>query len=102
MRNRLLFALAIIGILAGFASAYVFGIQAKAAAARLSIRPRIRIEKGIYANGIIESYQSSGENINIYPEVSGVITKILVSEGETVHRGGAAAPARRFNPKSDC
>jgi HlyD family secretion protein len=44
-------------------------------------------EKGIYANGIIESYQTHGENINIYPEVSGPITQILVSEGDTVHQG---------------
>ena len=27
--------------------------------------------KGIYANGIIESDQAHGENINIYPEVAG-------------------------------
>ena len=37
--------------------------------------------QGIYANGIIESYQSNGENINIYPEVSGPIMHILVTEG---------------------
>jgi HlyD family secretion protein len=43
--------------------------------------------KGIYASGVIESYQKNGENINIYPEVSGTITKILVSEGEVVQRG---------------
>ena len=42
---------------------------------------------GIYANGIIESYQASGENINIYPEVSGPLIKVLVHEGEQVSVG---------------
>ena len=44
-------------------------------------------ESAIYANGIIESDQSSGENINIYPEVSGPITKVLVHEGQQVSAG---------------
>ena len=43
--------------------------------------------KGVYANGIIESFQSNGANINIFPEVSGTITRILVAEGATVARG---------------
>lgn len=43
--------------------------------------------KGIYANGIIESYQSNGANVNIYPEVPGVVTRILVAEGQSVSQG---------------
>ena len=43
--------------------------------------------KGIYANGIIESVQAQGENINIYPEVAGPITQVLVAEGAKVHKG---------------
>lgn len=43
--------------------------------------------KGIYSVGIIESYQTNGENINIYPEVTGIVTKILVTEGQSVYRG---------------
>jgi HlyD family secretion protein len=43
--------------------------------------------KGIYAQGIIESSQALGENINIYPEVSGPITEVLVSEGAIVKKG---------------
>ncbi len=43
--------------------------------------------KGIYANGIIESYQTHGANINIYPEVPGTVVKIPVAEGESVRRG---------------
>ncbi|MGA9665712.1 MAG: biotin/lipoyl-binding protein [Gallionella sp.] len=86
MRNRLLFALAIIGILAGFASAYVFGIKTKPLPPAFTPASN-PYEKGIYANGIIESYQPSGENINIYPEVPGVVTRILVAEGQHVKAG---------------
>jgi HlyD family secretion protein len=42
---------------------------------------------GIYAQGIIESDQPSGENINIYPEVPGTVRRILVEEGQHVQRG---------------
>ncbi len=44
---------------------------------------------GIYANGMIESALPSGENINIYPEVAGVVTQILVTEGQGVKKGDA-------------
>jgi HlyD family secretion protein len=44
-------------------------------------------ESGIYANGIIESEQPSGENINIYPEVSGPVTQLFVHEGQQVSAG---------------
>jgi HlyD family secretion protein len=86
MRNKLLVALAIIGILAGFTSAYIFNVKPKPQppAFNPAANP---YEKGIYANGIIESYQTSGENINIYPEVPGVVAKILISEGQRVTAG---------------
>ena len=32
---------------------------------------------GIYAEGMLESDQPSGENINVYPEVSGTVKQIL-------------------------
>ena len=44
-------------------------------------------ESAIYANGMIESDQSSGANINIFPEVSGPITQVLVHEGQPVSAG---------------
>jgi HlyD family secretion protein len=44
-------------------------------------------DSAIYANGIIESDQPSGANINIYPEVSGPITQVLVREGQQVSAG---------------
>ena len=86
MRNKLLFTLAFLGILAGFVSAYVYGIKNKAQPPAFTPASN-PYEKGIYANGIIESYQSSGENINIYPEVPGVVTRILIAEGQNVQAG---------------
>jgi HlyD family secretion protein len=84
--NTIIFVLSIIGILAGLIGAYIFGIQRKA-------QPPVfapvsnPYRSGIYANGIVESYQASGENINIFPEVSGPIVKVLVKEGQQVSAG---------------
>ena len=86
MRNKLLIALAIMGILAGFVSAYIYGIKNKPQPPAFTPASN-PYEKGIYANGIIESNQTSGENINIYPEVPGVVAKILISEGQQVKAG---------------
>lgn len=86
MKNRLLFALALLGAIAGFVSAYLYGSEKK------PLPPVFQpasnpYEKGIYTNGIIESYQSNGANINIFPEVSGTITQIRAVEGTTVRQG---------------
>jgi len=43
--------------------------------------------KAIFANGIIESDQASGENVNIFPEVSGPVVNTFVREGQTVRAG---------------
>jgi len=74
------------GILAGLVSAYLYGVEKKPLppAFEPASNPYV---KGIYANGIIESYQSNGANINIYPEVSGRIVQILVAEGDSVRQG---------------
>jgi len=86
VRNKVIFALSIIGILAGIVSAYIYGMHKKPQPPVFNPAPN-PYAKGIYTNGIIESYQNNGENINIYPEVSGTITKILVAEGQIVHKG---------------
>jgi len=78
--------LSIIGILAGLIGAYLFGIQRKAQPPVFQPVSNPYLS-GIYANGIIESYQTSGENINIFPEVSGPLVKVLVHEGEQVTVG---------------
>ena len=86
MRNKVIFALSIIGILAGIVSAYIYGMHKKPQPPVFNPAPN-PYAKGIYTNGIIESYQNNGANINIYPEVSGAVTKILVSEGQIVRKG---------------
>jgi len=85
-RNKIIFGLSILGILAALVAAYLFGIERKA-------QPPVftpvssPYDSAIYANGIIESDQPSGSNINIYPEVSGPITQVLVHEGQPVTAG---------------
>jgi len=86
MKNRLIFIFATLGILAGIATAYVFGLK------KPSLPPAFDpaanpYASGIYAEGIIESAQTSGENTNMYPEVAGTVKEILVSEGEQVKAG---------------
>jgi HlyD family secretion protein len=85
-RNKIIFTLSILGVLAALVAAYFFGMERKA-------QPPVfkpvsnPYDSAIYANGIIESDQSSGENINIFPEVAGPITKVLVREGQQVPAG---------------
>jgi HlyD family secretion protein len=84
--NKIIFTIAIIGILAGLVAAYIFGMERKA-------QPPVfkpvsnPFDSAIYANGMIESGLPSGENINIFPEVSGPITEVLVHEGQQVSAG---------------
>jgi HlyD family secretion protein len=86
MKNRILFIISGIGVAVGLTSAYLSGVEKKLPTPVFNPAPN-PYANGIYANGIIESYQTNGENINLYPEVTGVITRILVSEGETVSQG---------------
>jgi len=85
-RNKIIFTLSILGVLAAVVAAYFFGKERKA-------QPPVfkpvsnPYDSAIYANGIIESEQSSGENINIFPEVAGPITQVLVREGQLVTAG---------------
>ena len=86
MRNRLIFIASVIGIVLGLVSAYVFGEQHPALPPEFNpaANPYAR---GIYSEGIVESAQSQGANINIYPEVTGPITNVLVAEGQAVRKG---------------
>ncbi len=86
MRNKILFALSAIGILGGFVAAYLFGLQ-KPALPPVFNPPENAYAQGIYAEGIVESQQASGENINIHPEVPGTVRQIFVAEGQTVRKG---------------
>lgn len=88
MRLKLLFILAVVGILAGAYSAYVY--SRRPTAQKPVFDPAANpYPDGIYAQGIVESYQSHGANINIYPEVSGPITEVRVAEGSIVKKGDA-------------
>ncbi|MGZ3687103.1 MAG: HlyD family secretion protein [Bdellovibrionota bacterium] len=84
--RRALFGLAGIGVAAGLVAAFTSGQKKPAEAPVFSPAPN-PYAKGIYANGIIESFQTNGENINIYPEVGGTVTKVLVAEGGAVTAG---------------
>ncbi len=86
MRNRIIFSLAIVGVLAGLAAAYLFGIQRKAQPPVFAPATS-PYATAIFANGIIESDQTSGSNINVYPDVSGPVTQVLVKEGQSVTAG---------------
>ena len=85
-RNSIIFGLSILGVVAAVIAAYIFGIERKA---QPPVFPPVSspYDSAIFANGIVESDQSSGSNINIYPEVSGPITKVLVREGQEVSAG---------------
>ncbi|WP_248795482.1 efflux RND transporter periplasmic adaptor subunit [Pseudomonas sp. MWU13-2105] len=86
MKNRWLFSLALLGVLAGLVAAYLLGRtpQTLPPAFAPASSP---YDSAIYANGIIESEQAGGANIVIYPQVAGPVTQILVHEGQRVTRG---------------
>lgn len=79
MKINRLFFLACGGILVGLISIYAYSEKIKPEAPlNISYNP---YKKGIYATGIVESYQPSGSNINIYAEVSGKVTAVFVQDG---------------------
>jgi len=86
MRNKILFIVSGCGLALALASAYIFSQQPKAQPPLFSPAAN-PYAKGIYSEGMIESDQAQGENINIYPEVAGPITQVLVAEGQSVHHG---------------
>ena len=86
MRNKLLFALAILGVVLGLYSAYIYGFRKKPLPPAFNPAQN-PYANGIFATGIVESYQTNGANINIFPEVPGTVTQILVSEGAQVGKG---------------
>lgn len=84
--RKLLFLLSFFGLLAGCVVAYVSGITTPPLPPAFSPATN-PFPNGIYAEGMVESDQPSGENINIYPEVSGTVVKIPVTEGQEVKKG---------------
>lgn len=90
MRSKIIFGTVLAGALGAFGSAYLYAVPAKPQPPVFNPAPN-PYARGIYANGIVESDQSNGENINIYPEVAGTIVRILVTEGQEVRQGTALA-----------
>jgi len=86
VRNKVIFIAAIVGLMIGIGSAYILGIEQKPLPPAFNPASNPYIN-GIYANGIVESYQGTGEDINIYPEVPGIMVQFLVSEGAIVKKG---------------
>ncbi|MEA5098861.1 MAG: biotin/lipoyl-binding protein, partial [Burkholderiaceae bacterium] len=86
MKIRFVFLLSLLGVIAAVVSAFVMGIETKAQPPVFNPAAN-PFEKGIYASGIVESHQANGANINLYPEVSGNVTQILVKEGDAVKAG---------------
>jgi len=86
MKNKMVFIISGVGALAGIVAAVLSGITEPPLppAYNPAASP---YSSAIYAEGIIESAQTSGENINIYPEVAGTVKEILVSEGQQVKTG---------------
>lgn len=84
--KKFLFILSFLGVLTGVGAAYIAGLTKPPLPPAFS-PPTNPYANGIYAEGIVESDQPSGEDINIYPEVSGTIKQILVKEGQEVSKG---------------
>ena len=88
MRNRLVFILSAVGLILAVLSAYVFSVQPKPPPPVFTPTAN-PYGRGIYCEGMIESEQAQGVNINIYPEVPGVVTRVFVNEGQSVRQGDA-------------
>lgn len=85
MKIKLLFIIAIIGVLIGIISVIIYNEKAKPLPPiAVSYNP---YDTGIYATGIVESYQVNGSNVNIYPEVAGRITQIFLKNGQVIKKG---------------
>jgi len=86
MNTKMIFIASGMGLLIAMSAAFLSGAEKKVL--EPAFNPASNpYTNGIYANGMIESALPSGENINIYPEVAGVVTQILVTEGQVVSKG---------------
>jgi HlyD family secretion protein len=73
-------------LLIGLVSAYFYAQQPTPLPPVFNPAPN-PYANGIHANGIIESHQTHGSNIAIFPEVSGPLSSVLVAEGDVVKAG---------------
>ena len=86
MKRPLIFLLSLLGLIGAGYSAYLFSLPRKGQPP--VFQPATNpYAQGIYAIGIVEADQSSGANTNLYADVTGVVSRVLVHEGERVHQG---------------
>jgi HlyD family secretion protein len=85
-KNRWLFLMSALGALIGVVAAVIYA-QQKPPLPPVFQPAANPYRSGIYANGIVESDQQSGANVNVYPEVTGTVMHIAVQEGQAVKRG---------------
>ncbi len=88
--TKLLFVLAGLGCAAAIAAAIILN-QRPTPQTPVFDPAANPYRQGIYANGIVESNQPSGSNINIYPEVAGTVTAVPVHQGQLVKKGDVLA-----------
>jgi HlyD family secretion protein len=86
MKNKLLILFAVLGIILAIGTAYVLGRKQNPLPPAFNPASN-PYSNGIYAEGIVEALQSSGSNVNIYPEVAGTVNQIPVKEGQDVSAG---------------
>lgn len=86
METRKIVILSIGGLLIALVTAFVLGLQTKPEPPVFTPASN-PYNSGIYANGIIETLQASGENVNVFPEVGGTVIEILPKEGQSVVKG---------------
>jgi len=84
--TKVIFVVAAIGAAGGLLSA-VISAQKEAPQPPAFEPASNPYAEGIFANGIIESDQPHGSNVNLYPEVSGTVVDVLVHAGQMVKRG---------------
>lgn len=84
MNIKPLVIIACLGILIGIISVIVYNEKNEP-------QPPVAIshnpyDNGVYATGIVESFQPTGSNVNIYAEVSNRITQIFVTNGQILKK----------------
>lgn len=85
MKKKMIFIISSIGIFGGIVTA-IYSAIAQPALPPVFNPAANPYSSAIYAEGMVESVQASGENINIYPEVPGTVKEILVTEGQKVRK----------------
>ncbi|MBV8466217.1 MAG: biotin/lipoyl-binding protein [Burkholderiales bacterium] len=85
MNIKWLFVVSAVGLAAAGVSAWFSG-RVHAAQPPVFAPNSNPYPNGIFANGMIESDQGGGSNLNLYPEITGTVAKVFVHEGDSVKK----------------